>query len=421
MAFIDRARSALGGSTRTTGTPPVTPADARPRPHPDGIATREAWVCVAQRLASPVLDSLEAGRLRATMPVEQHGSIDRSRVSPLEAVARLLAGLAPWLELPGDDTTEGVIRARLRAQAQAGLARALDPDDPDALDFGHGNQPLVEAAFLGLATLRAPSLFRELDDTTRQRLVTALQTTRDIRPGYNNWLLFSATVEAALARLGAWWDRVRVDLAVRTVDTWYVGDGVYGDGPRFHWDYYDSFVIHPLLRAVLDAVGDETEPWQTLRDTELRRARRYAAIQERLVAPDGSYPPIGRSITYRCGAFHALALSALHDDLPEEVAPAQVRGALTAVIRRTLEPPGTFDDAGWLRVGLAGHQPGIGERYISTGSLYLAAFALLPLGLPTGHRFWADPPADWTARRAWAGEPVPIDEATKGGSGADQV
>jgi hypothetical protein len=97
--------------------------------------------------------------------------------------------------------------------------------------------------------------------------------------------------------------------------------------------------------------------------------------------------------------------------LPAEVTPGQAREALTAVIRRSLEAPGTFDAAGWLTIGFAGHQPGIGERYVSTGSVYLCAFAFLPLGLPASDPFWADPPADWTAKRAWAGREFPIDRA----------
>jgi hypothetical protein len=349
------------------------------------------------------------------MPVEQAPTRHRARSSPLEAVARVLAGIAPWLELAPDDTAESAVREHLRAQALAGLEQGLDPDGPDAFDFRHGSQPLVEAAFLALALLRSSRLVAGLDGATRSRLVAALESTRDIRPAHNNWLLFPATVEAALARLGAWWDPMRVELALRTVDAWYVGDGVYADGPRFHWDYYDSFVIHPMLRTVLDTLADEPGHWQQLRDAVAERMRRYAAIQERLVAPDGSYPVIGRSITYRCGAFHALAMSALLDDLPPGLTPPQVRGALTAVMRRTLEAPGTFDTDGWLRIGLAGHQPGLGEGYISTGSLYLAALVLLPLGLPRDHPFWADQPVPWTAQRAWAGEEVPIDEALRGG------
>ena len=58
-------------------------------------------------------------------------------------------------------------------------------------------------------------------------------STRVIRPGFNNWLLFSATIEAFLALAGEQWDPMRVDYAVRQHGEWYKGDGVYGDGPQF--------------------------------------------------------------------------------------------------------------------------------------------------------------------------------------------
>jgi hypothetical protein len=129
------------------------------------------------------------------------------------------------------------------------------------------------------------------------------------------------------------------------------------------------------------------------------------------ISPDGAYPPVGRSLTYRCGAFQLLAQAALQHRLPAEVQPAQVRCALGAVIRRTLEPAGTYDADGWLQPGLAGHQPGLMERYISTGSLYLASTAFLPLGLPAGDPFWSAPDLPWTQVRAWRGEDMPADHA----------
>src|SRR6185369_7959533 len=59
----------------------------------------------------------------------------------------------------------------------------------------------------------------------------------------------------------------------------------------------------------------------------------------------------------------------------------------------------------------ADRQPGIGETYISTGSVYLCAVALLPLGLPASDPFWAAAAEPWTAARAWSGKPFPIDKA----------
>lgn len=345
------------------------------------------------------------------MPVEAV-STERQRVTHLEAVGRLLAGIAPWLELGHTDDDEGRLRARYCEWARRAIAVGVDRTAPDALNFTEGRQPLVDAAFLAQGVLRAPTeLWSKLEPRTQRALVAALESTRAIQPGFNNWLLFSATIEAALARMGAWWDRIRVDYALRQHEQWYKGDGVYGDGPDFHWDYYNSFVIQPMLIDVLDACAEHAPAWKALADPVRHRAQRYGVILERLISPEGTYPPIGRSITYRFGAFQVLAQLALRRQLPAPLAPPQVRGALTAVIRRSIEAAGTFDAQGWLRIGFCGHQPGVGEGYISTGSLYLCAVGLLPLGLPDNDEFWTAPEAPWTAARAWSGAPFPIDKA----------
>jgi hypothetical protein len=377
---------------------------------------RAAWVRILRRLADPVLTSLANGTLKQRMPVEQApNASNRPAVTHLEALGRLLDGIAPWLELPADDTEEGRLRAQYGELARRAIAGAVDPASPDFLNFTEHRQPLVDAAFLAQALLRAPrALLGALEAGTRKQLIAALESTRVIVPNYNNWLLFTASVEAGLKALGASWDRLRVDYALRQHEQWYLGDGTYGDGPELHWDYYNSFVIQPMLLDVLDACGNDAEAWKAMIEPVRERARRYAAVQERLIAPDGSYPPIGRSIAYRCGAFQLLAHVALRRMLPSGVSPAQVRGALSAVITRTLEAPNTFDENGWLRIGLGGHQPMVGESYISTGSLYLCSFALLPLGLPPTDEFWSAPPQPWTQARAWAGDPFPIDKALYG-------
>ena len=81
------------------------------------------------------------------------------------------------------------------------------------------------------------------------------------------------------------------------------------------------------------------------------------------------------------------------------------------MIRRSLDASGTFDRDGWLRIGFCGHQPGIGEAYISTGSLYLCSVGLLPLGLPPDDEFWKGTYQDWTSRKVWAGQDMKADRA----------
>jgi hypothetical protein len=376
--------------------------------------SRDEWVRIATRLADPMLGALAVGRLRATMPVELSATAtpERRDYAHLEAVGRLLAGIAPWLELGADSTTEGASRRRLAELARQGLRHGTDPSSPDFFNFTRGGQPLVDAAFLAHAIVRAPTeLWEKLDPTTRRQVADALRSTRAILPGFSNWLLFSAMVEAGLCFMGESWDRMRVDYAVRQHDQWYKGDGMYGDGPELHMDYYNSFVIQPMLLDVLRVVSRQTQGWKAFETRMVTRARRYAAIQERLISPEGAFPPIGRSLAYRCGAFQLLGQMALRRELPDELRPAQVRGAMSAMIHRSMDAPGTFDRAGWLTVGFAGHQPKIGERYISSGSAYLCAVGLLPLGLPATDAFWSAPSEPWTSKALWSGVDLPPDHA----------
>ncbi|TAM78902.1 MAG: DUF2264 domain-containing protein [Acidobacteria bacterium] len=390
------------------------PALPSPSQGQSAEADRRYWVEVLARVADPVLRALSQQRLKAKMPVEApYGNVaDRRRFTYLEAAGRLLCGIAPWLESKPIEASEEKLRGQHAEWARAAIDAAINPESSDFMNFSKGAQPVVDAAFLAQAVLRAPiELWEKLAPKAQRNLVKALQSTRVIRPGFNNWLLFSAIVEAGLCFMSEGWDKMRVDYALREHQSWYLGDGVYGDGPQFHWDYYNSFVIQPMLLDVLDTVSKHADDWNSMRPAVLARARRYAAIQERLISPEGTYPAIGRSLAYRFGAFHLLASIALRKQLPEGVSPEQVRCALTAVMRRMIEAPGTFDEDGWLTVGFCGHQPAIAEGYISTGSCYLCSAAWLPLGLPPDDPFWKGPPQPWTQQKVWSGKNVPADHA----------
>lgn len=407
-------RSFLAGVTSGTGVAlaGAAPSAARAEGPAPLASDRDYWISVLRRIADPVLTNLANGTLKARMPVEQRPGAGRETVTHLEAIGRLVAGIAPWLELGSDGSAEGRLRGRYADLTHRAFANAVDPRSPDFLNFTRGGQPLVDAAFLAQGILRSPTvLLGGLAPATNANLIAALKSTRVITPGANNWLLFSAMVEAALAKLGAEWRRPPVETAVRRHEEWYKGDGVYGDGPTLHVDYYNSFVIHPMLLDALGAVGEESGAWKEMLAREEVRARRYAAILERLISPEGTFPAVGRSIAYRFGALQALGQAALRQMLPEGVSPPQVRGAMTAVIRRQVEMPGTFDSQGWLTIGFAGHQPGVGETYISTGSLYLCAVGLLPLGLPASDEFWEGRPMPWTQAMAWGGREFGIDHA----------
>ncbi|OUJ76282.1 DUF2264 domain-containing protein [Hymenobacter crusticola] len=375
---------------------------------------RDYWLTTLLKVVDPVLTAAAQGKLKATMPVEAAAGQEQGRrnVTYLEALGRTLTGLAPWLELAEAPEPERARQQRYAELARQAIAHAVDPQSPDFMNFTQGGQPVVDAAFLAHALLRAPTqLWTKLPEATQKQLVQALQSSRVIKPVYSNWLLFSGIIEAALLKFTGSGDLMRMDYAIKEHLTWYKGDGTYGDGPDFHWDYYNSYVIQPMLLDVVGTLVAAGKESKELLERLRARARRYAVVQERLVGPDGSFAAFGRSLAYRCGAFQHLAQVALQQQLPPELPAGQVRSALTAVIRRTMEPKGTFDAKGWLQIGLCGHQPSIGESYISTGSLYLCTSAFLTLGLPASDAFWASPAQDWTAKKIWSGQDVKTDHA----------
>ncbi|TDF96771.1 DUF2264 domain-containing protein [Paenibacillus piri] len=377
---------------------------------PQATEDRIYWIDTLSRIAQPVLHHLANRSLKQTMPIEKKMD-DRHLFTHLEALGRLLTGMAPWLEAGSRDGEEGRLREHYANWARQAVDAGTDPASADFMNFSEGYQPIVDAAFLSHAILRAPhELWDKLGPRVQRNVIEALKATRTRKPHFNNWLLFAAMIETVLYRAGADWDRMRVDYALRQHELWYKGDGVYGDGPDFHADYYNSFVIQPMLVDILDTIGHEDPAWSAMKEKAVQRAQRHAVQQERLISPEGTFPAVGRSLAYRFGAFQLLSQMALQHRLDASLEPAQVRCALTAVIRRMIEAPGTFDENGWLTIGFCGHQPEIGETYISTGSLYLCSAVFLPLGLSADDPFWQGKAA-WTSQKAWSGDSFPIDKA----------
>ena len=86
------------------------------------------------RIADPVLTALSKNELKQLMPMEAKTG-DRKNYTYLEAFGRLLAGMAPWLELGPDQTPEGVLRKKYIELARTGLHNATDPNSPDFMNF----------------------------------------------------------------------------------------------------------------------------------------------------------------------------------------------------------------------------------------------------------------------------------------------
>ena len=351
------------------------------------------------------------------MPVVLSKSIDnpqsRTSVSYLEAFGRTLSGISPWLNLEGGAKEEVALRNQYRQWALKGLANSVNPNSKDYLRWD-GGQPLVDASFVALALVRCPWLWEQSDKKVQEQVIEAFKKTRNTIPVYTNWILFSGMIEAFFCKYDLEYDKVRVEFAVREfANHWYTGDGLYSDGMNFSFDYYNSIVIHPYLATILEVINAKQKTYNWYAPKLEKINQRYAEILERLIHTDGSYPASGRSITYRAGVFHHLADISLRKKLPSSLKPGQVRGALTAMIKKTLESPSTFTKDGWLTIGLYGAQPSLGEFYITTGSLYICSNAFLPLGLADTDEFWTSAAEPWTSVKIWSGQDVAADHAVE--------
>lgn len=389
---------------------------------------REYWCALAYKMAQPVLENMAKGELQKNMQTEFSPSFDNRnrKVVYMETFGRLMAGIAPWLTLPDDDSTEGQQRRQLRQWSLAAYKNAVDPSSPDYLLWREEGQTLVDAAYLAESFIRAyDALWEPLDDVTKQRYIEEFTNLRRVDPPYTNWLLFSSTIESFLAKVGAKQDNFRINTAIRKVEEWYVGDGWYSDGEgTFAFDYYTSYVFHSMyletLQNMIDAkAGGWGINYKKFRERELKRAQKFSIILERFISPEGTFPVIGRSTPYRMAAMQPLALMAWYQTLPKELSNGQVRAALTKVLHRMFDQQNrsalpldsfkNFNEGGYLTIGFCGSQPETADWYTNNGSLYMTSLAFMPLGLPANHPFWTDAPQPWTQVKAWGGQPFPKD------------
>lgn len=199
----------------------------------------------------------------------------------------------------------------------------------------------------------------------------AFKSLRNRKPFKKNWLLFGSITEAFLLTIGEDVDKDRMNEGVTKLNEWYKGDGWYDDGPHLAFDYYNSFVIHQMMVDTLGVLLEHKLVETAKYDLTVKRMQRYAVGQERMISPEGTFPLIGRSITYRTSAFHALCQVALMNKLPKEIVPAQVRCALTLVKKNMYEVKGTFDNKGWLQLGFYGRLLYFYRKFVHDYAVFL--------------------------------------------------
>lgn len=377
---------------------------------------RQVWADLCYKISQPVLENMSKGNFQKDFPLELSPTWDGrdTKVAYLETFARLMAGISPWLALPDDGTPEGKQRKQLHEWAIQAYKNAVDPNSPDKITWlTNTSQPLCDASYLVESFMRAPeATWGQLDEVTKKRYIEGLKSLRTIRPAYNNWLLFRAMVEVFFMSIGEDVDEYALSVGLQKMSEWYLSDGWYSDGPEYAMDYYNSYVMHPMMVEVVEMCKKYKFSTPISLDLAVKRMNRFNTILERFISPEGAYPAVGRSVIYRMGAFQTLAMSAWKYGLPKDLTNGSVRSALTCVMKRMFAVDGNFDDKGYLRLGFAGHQPNLANYYSDNGSLYMTSLVFMPLGLPADHPFWTAPAEPWTSQKAWSGQEFPEDYHT---------
>lgn len=362
---------------------------------------RDRWIKHAVKLADPVFNNL------FSMPIAQHSGKDRNKCTHLEALGRTLAGIAPYIETYHETEPEA---QRLMSDACQAISLYISRLGRGGVELHRQN--IIDAGYLCQGLFRAPSLAITLPNPIKDKLHDFLHALKNkYRPLANNWLIQAALIEAYLQNQWEDGDKMRIDYALKQTMQWYKGDGVYGDGPDFQFNYYNSLVIHPGLQDILTMVYGMDPYWDCLLPKVQERSKRYSMILERMISPEGTFPVVGRSATYRMGVFNALAYEAAFNPY-QGVYPSQIRCALDAVLSHF--EGNMFRNDGWLRIGFTDRGEenfALAESYISTGSLYAHALFLLPLGLSKESAFWSGEDKPWTQKRMWNGGVVAADKS----------
>ncbi|EJN02214.1 DUF2264 domain-containing protein [Phyllobacterium sp. YR531] len=293
----------------------------------------------------------------------------------LEGFSRLLWGLVP-AQIGGADWIDWEPICRGLASGTNPLHSEFWGAVPDK------NQRLVELAAIGFALKLVPhKIWEPLSNESKHNVARYLVAAHGVEYHNNNWKFFRLLLGMGLRAVGIEYNQKLDEQYEADLDTFYVGDGWYSDGPIRRVDYYIPFAFHyyGLILAALQP--------NKLAEQYKQRAHLIASDICRWFADDGAGLVFGRSLTYRCapaGFFGALAFANV-EALPWGV----LKGFYLRHLRWWASKPVSNSD-GTLSIGYTYPNLLMSESYNSPQSPYWAMKAFLPLALPSTHPFWSE-------------------------------
>jgi hypothetical protein len=390
---VERERHA---SVVVPGTASLTLPEPDPTLSPLTGWTREHWIAVADHWLGQVRRYSSPQGAMTRLPGRV--TVDGVRRECMETVCRSFLLAAPRIAGTDDAATEQHLEWYVRALL-AGTAPGGTESWPTGVacrtPLSGVTNSMVEAANVAFGLhLTREKLWDRLTRAEQRQLASWLLHHARLEAWQSNWQLFPAMAEGFLRSVGEDVSGTNGARNVGRVESWYLGDGWYTDGPEHAIDYYNAWAIHPYLWAWYRMTDAQSTPEGA---RHLERLAEFAASFARFIAPDGSLLHIGRSLTYRTAALAALWCAELSGVNP--LTPGATRRLASGVLARFTEKGVGVDcplSLGWY----SPFEP-MCQDYSGFGSPYLAGIGFLGLALP------AD--ADvWTARE----EPQPTETTT---------
>ena len=343
------------------------------------LQTKSDFAALMHTLLDPLKPLYSPGG--ALLHLGETGVTYPRRTIDMEAFSRPLWALAPFWLGGGED-------ADFESLYQSGLAHGTDPKSPEYWgNPGDYDQRFVEMAAIACAILEVPEkVWHPLTPAQQQNLAKWLYTINEHEIPGCNWLFFRVLVNLALDAVSM---PSRMDIAIADmaeIETWYVGDGWYSDGPasiKPQRDYYVPWALQ-YYGVLYSVFAREKDPERAA----VFAARAVEFGKEFLYWFDenGAALPYGRRLGYRFGqcAFYAACIWAGLEPLPLPV----MKGVIVRNLQWWMDQP-ILDRDGVLTIGYCYPQMYMAERYNAPGSPYWGMKSFILLALPDDHPFWA--------------------------------
>jgi hypothetical protein len=350
--------------------------------------TRAHWEYILARLSYGYANIAErAGSpARVLYPDDRRGLPDS--VDAIESFARIASAWGAWLRNPANPAFIKFQdhEMNLESLIWQALLDGTNSSNPYTYwgNIEHLDQRIVESADIAVTVwLSRERVFNKMTRAEQEQIIAWLAQVDGKGTYTDNWILFTAMVQAVRHHLGFPSPEDDLDNRLMQIGEFYRGDGWYVDGPSDEFELYNAWMFgwHYLLWAYID--GDRRPDH---RQQVLERGRSFINGFLHFFGANGSYPAWGRSIVYRFAALAPFAIGHFLKIAPNDA--GLLRRISSGCIRYFYDHGFLDPDDHFVRQGYHGDFPPAGEAYISPGSPYWCCHGLFALTLDRDDPFW---------------------------------